>query len=238
MRTAKALIFFVVVLVFGFAAMAQQEPVEITSEPHHHLVLENKYVRAFAVSVAPKESSLVHRHGHDYLSVSLGDAQIINARAGAAPVAANFKDGDVRFSAAPVVHAVTDTGDAPFRNITIELLGTTTGQRACTESCSVPVPCESADKAACVSVVTLMSADQWSVTLVTLPPGARYAQHAHAGSFLLVPLTDGDLKTKTQDGAETAMQIKAGAITWNNPVVHTITNAGTKAARSVVVEFK
>src|SRR5437899_4628203 len=104
-----AVLGFAALAQLGFAAIAQQDPVEITSEPHHHLVLENKYVRAFAVSVAPKESSLVHRHGHDYLSVSLGDATIINARAGAAPVAANFKDGDVRFSAAPVVHAVTDT---------------------------------------------------------------------------------------------------------------------------------
>src|SRR5262245_57211512 len=196
LKASIAIAAVVVVLVLGLAAMAQQEPVEITSEPHHHLVLEDKYIRAFAVSVAPKETSLVHRHGHDYLSVSLGDAQIINARAGAAPAPANFKDGDVRFSAAPVVHAVTDTGDAPFRNITIELLGPTTGQHACTESCSVAVPCDSADKAACVSAVTLMSADQWSVTLITLPPGARYPQHAHASSYLRIPLTDADLKTK------------------------------------------
>jgi hypothetical protein len=231
----KALI--CVVLVFGFAATAQQNPVEITSEPHHHLVLENTYVRAFAVNVAPKETSLVHRHGHDYLSVSLGDAQIMNAKAGEAPVAANFKDGDVRFSAAPVVHAVTDTGDGPFRNITIELLGPTTGQHACTESCSIAVPCESADKAACTSVVKLMSADQWSVTLVTVPAGARYAQHAHAGSFLVVPLSDADVKTKSQDAPETDLHTKTGAITWNGPVVHTITNTGTKTSRVVVLEF-
>jgi hypothetical protein len=232
----KALIF--VVLLLGVAATAQQNPVEITAEPHYHLVHENSFVRAFAVNVAPKESSLVHHHGHDYLSVSLGDAQIINAKAGAAPVAAVFKDGDVRFSAAPVVHAVTNTGDGPFRNITIELLGPTTGQHACTESCSIPVPCDSADKAACPSVVKLMSADQWSVTLVTLPPGASYPQHTHSGNFLLVPLNDADLKAKNQDGPETAVHSKTGGITWNNPVVHTVTNAGTTAARSVVLEFK
>jgi hypothetical protein len=232
----KALIF--VVLVLGVAAAAQQNPVEITAEPHHHLVLENSFVRAFAVNVAPKESSLVHHHGHDYLSVSLGDAQIINAKAGAAPVAAVFKDGDVRFSAAPVVHAVTNTGDGPFRNITIELFGPTTGQHACAESCSISVPCDSADKAACPSVAKLMSGDQWSVTLVTLPPGARYPQHTHSGNFLLVPLNDADLKANNQDGPETAVHSKAGAITWNNPVVHTVTNAGTRTARSVALEFK
>src|SRR5262249_45343879 len=171
------------------------------------------------------------------LSVSLGDAQIINARAGAAPAQANFKDGDVRFSAAPVVHAVTDTGDAPFRNITIELLGPTTGQHACTESCSVPVPCESAVKSACLSVVSVMSGDQWSVKLVTMPPRSFYPQHAH-GSYLRIPPTDADLKIKPENGAETANQAKTGVITWNNPVVHATTNAGTKPARFVQVEFK
>jgi hypothetical protein len=34
----------------------QQQPVEITSEPSHHLVLENQYVRVFDVTVAPKTS--------------------------------------------------------------------------------------------------------------------------------------------------------------------------------------
>jgi hypothetical protein len=232
----KALI--CVALVLGFAATAQQNPVEITSEPHHHLVLENTYVRAFAVNVAPKESSLVHRHGHDYLSVSLGDAQIINAKVGAAPVAANFKDGDVRFSITPLAHAITNTGDGPFRNITIEILAPTTGQHACTESCAVAVPCDSADKTKCVSVVKLMSADQWTVTMVTAPAGSVYPQHSHAGSFLLVPLTDADLKTKGQSGPESALHTQAGVIAWNAPVVHTVTNTGTKTAKSVVVEFK
>jgi quercetin dioxygenase-like cupin family protein len=227
-----------VVVVLGILVAAQQSPVEITSEPSHHQVLENSFVRAFAVNVAPGQSSLVHRHGHDYLSVSLGDAQIINAKVGAAPANASFKDGDVRFSAAPVVHAVTNTGTGPFRNITIELLGTTSGQHACTESCAVTVPCDAADKAACPSGTKVMSADQWTVTTVTLPAGARYGQHAHAGSFLLIPLTDGDLKGKGLDGPETAVHWKTGEISWGNgPVTHTVSNVGKTTARAVIVEF-
>ena len=78
-----------------------QAPVEITSETSHHQVLDNMFVRVFAVSVDPGKSSLMHRHGHDYLSVSIGDATITNTKEGAQPVTVNFKDGDVRFTAAP-----------------------------------------------------------------------------------------------------------------------------------------
>src|SRR3954447_1275856 len=91
-----------------------QAPVEIISEPSHHLVLENMFVRVFAVSVDPGKSTLMHRHGHDYLSVALGDSQIMNTKEGAQPVPVAFKDGDVRFSAAGLVHAVSDSGSTPF----------------------------------------------------------------------------------------------------------------------------
>ena len=78
-------------------AMAQQnqQPVEITSEPSHHLVLDNLFVRAFAVNIPPKASTLMHRHGHDYLSVALGDSEIENVKQGAQPATAKFKDGQV-----------------------------------------------------------------------------------------------------------------------------------------------
>jgi quercetin dioxygenase-like cupin family protein len=215
-----------------------QAPVEITSEPSHHKVVDNLFVRAFAVSVDPGQSTLMHRHGHDYLSVSVGDAQVMNTKEGAQPVAVAFKDGDVRFTPAGLVHAVANSGSKPFRNATIELLAPTTNQKACTESCAIPVPCDSADKAACVSVVKLFTSDQWSVTLVTLPPGAKYPQHTHLANFLNVRLSDADVTMKNQDQPETVVHSKTGEITWNNPVVHTITNTGKTTAKTVVLEFR
>jgi len=232
--------FSILILFFVLPLLSQQAqaPVEITSEPSHHLAIANLFVRVFQVWVEPGKSSLVHRHTHDYLSVSVGDAQIINAKEGAQPVPASFKDGDVRFTKAPLVHAVTNAGSTPFRNATIELLGPTTNQKPCTESCSIPVPCDSADKAACASVVKVMAADQWSVTQITLPPGAKYAQHTHLANFLVVPLTDADLTMQDQDQPAVVRHSKAGVVTWNNPVVHTITNTGKTTAKSVVLEFR
>jgi quercetin dioxygenase-like cupin family protein len=231
---------FLPIIVFAFAALAQQAqaPVEITAEPHHHPALENMFVRVFAVTVNPGDSTLMHRHGRDYLSVAVGDAQITNAKEGAQPVPVTFKDGDTRFTPAGLVHAITNTGSKPFNNSTIELLGPTTNQKACTESCSIPVPCDSADKSACVTVTKLITADQWSVTLINVPPGAKYPQHTHLANFLVVPLNDADLTRKNQDQPEVTSHSTANHVTWNNPVVHTITNTGKTSARSVVLEFR
>ncbi|MGZ4896751.1 MAG: hypothetical protein ACXVJ0_09805, partial [Candidatus Angelobacter sp.] len=72
----------------------QQQPVEITSEPSHHLVFQNEYVRVFDVTVAPKATTLVHKHNHDYLFVTLGDSDVVSVRPGEKPVALQLKDGE------------------------------------------------------------------------------------------------------------------------------------------------
>jgi quercetin dioxygenase-like cupin family protein len=237
MRKLSFMTLFAVLALTAWTQQAQA-PVEITSEPSHHLVLENMFVRVFAVSVDPGKSSLMHRHAHDYLSVSLGDTQIMNTKQGTQPVAASFKDGDVRFTPAGLIHAVTNSGSNPFRNRTIELLQPTTNQKACTESCEIPVPCDSADKTKCVTVTKLITADQWSVTQVISPPGAKYPQHTHLANFLTIPLTDADITRKNQDQPETVVHSKTGELTWNNPVVHTLTNSGTTTAKTIVLEFR
>ena len=83
-----------------------------------------------------------------------------------------------------------------------------------------------------------MSADQWSVTRVTIPAGATYPSHTHLANFLVIPVTDTDLKVKNQNGPETEVKQKVGEVRWNNPMVHTITNAGSAPAKVIVLEFR
>jgi quercetin dioxygenase-like cupin family protein len=218
------------------SAWPQQGPVEVAAEPGHHLVLDNLFVRAFSVTVNPKSTTLMHRHGHNYLAVVLGDSEIENIREGAQPVTAKLKDGDVVYSPAGVVHAVRDSSSRPFRNITIELKQPTTNQKACTGACAIPVNCEK--HAPCASVVKVMTADQWSVTRVTIPAGGFYPRHTHLANFLVIPLTDGDLKVQVQDLPETTGHDEAGKVAWHNPVIHTITNTGSKPAQAIILEFR
>ena len=69
----RALLFF---LLIPFLAAQTTTEVEITSEPSHHPVLENEYIRVFKVEVARHASTLMHRHRHDYVFVTLGDAHV------------------------------------------------------------------------------------------------------------------------------------------------------------------
>jgi quercetin dioxygenase-like cupin family protein len=237
MRKLSIVTLFAILALTAWTQQAQA-PVEITSEPSHHLVFENMFVRVFAVSVDPGQSTLMHHHGHDYLGITLGDSQITNTKQGAEPAQVSIKDGDVKFTPAGLVHAITNTASAPFHNRTIEFLQPTSNQKACTESCEIPVPCDSADKTKCVTVTKLITSDQWSVTQVTSPPGAKYPQHTHLANFLTIPLTDADITRKNQDQPEGTAHSKTGEVTWNNPVVHTVTNSGASTAKTLVLEFR
>src|SRR4051812_8584345 len=86
-----------VLILAAIAAAQQPAEVRIDQEPHHHLVLENEYVRVFKVEVAPHEATVVHRHTRDYVVVTIGDAEVTNAVVGKEPKRWEFKDGDVTF---------------------------------------------------------------------------------------------------------------------------------------------
>src|SRR5579884_337968 len=228
----------VALAVLALTAMAQQAqaPVAITAEPHHHLVVDNKYVRAFAFSVNPGDTTLMHKHEHDYLGIFIGDSTGTNTKEGGQPTPATFKDGDVKFAAAGVVHAVAGTGSAPVRNATIELLQPTTNPKACTESCAVSIPCDSADKSKCATGNKAFSSDQWTVTIFTLPVGSKYAEHTHAGPYLTVELTDSDV-TMNVKGKSSKAHSKAGDIKWHEPETHSVTNTGKTPAKVAVLKF-
>jgi len=104
-------------------SVVAQTVVPITSEPDHHLVISNEYVRVFKVEVPPKADTLYHQHDYDYLYVAIGDADVTITRLHEKPVEVKLKDGDVEFSKAPFAHKATNNSDQPFRNVTIEILG-------------------------------------------------------------------------------------------------------------------
>jgi len=216
----------------------QQQTVEITSEPSHHLVLENEYVRVFNVIVAPRSSTLIHRHNHDYLFVTLGDSDLMNARVGEKPTPLQLKDGDVRFTPGNFAHAAINNSDRPFHNTTIELLGPSTKVKNCTESCEIPVPC-TAEKVSCPSIFPLMSSDQWTVLLIKIPPGSRLESHTRSAPHLFVPVSELDL---TQELGSSGRHVKRapGDVSWipGGGVAHALVNNSAQVAQFVSVEFK
>jgi quercetin dioxygenase-like cupin family protein len=95
---------------------------DMPGEPHHHLKIENEYVRVYYVEVPPHENTQLHQHDHDYLFVTLGDSDVINAVRDKPEVHLVLKDGETHFTRGGFAHVARNLSDAPFRNVTIELL--------------------------------------------------------------------------------------------------------------------
>jgi hypothetical protein len=116
-------ILLAVLLLFAFSLSAQGPvAVPIPQEPHHHLVLENEYVRVFRVTVPPHEATLLHQHDVPYLYVALGPADVINAVQGKPEARLVMADGQLGYSPGHFAHIARNDSDSPFNNVTIELL--------------------------------------------------------------------------------------------------------------------
>ncbi|HKW32117.1 MAG TPA: hypothetical protein VJN92_03865 [Candidatus Acidoferrum sp.] len=115
-------------LLFTFSVSAQApEPVPLArgntpGEPHHHLKIENEYVRVYYVEVPPHENTQLHQHDHDYIYVSLGPSDVVNAIQNKPEIHLQLKDGETHFTRGGFAHVARNLADTPFRNVTIELL--------------------------------------------------------------------------------------------------------------------
>jgi hypothetical protein len=96
--------------------------VAVKDEPHHHLVLENSYVRVFRVSIPANDATLLHQHDLPYAFVALGPADFTNAVAGKPEVEAKLADGQLGYSRGGFAHIARTDHGIPFNNVTIELL--------------------------------------------------------------------------------------------------------------------
>src|ERR1035438_10267068 len=109
--------------------------VEIPADATHQLKIENEYFRAYYVTIAPQQSTLMHHHGYDYVAVALGHTVIDSTAPDGAVKHIVLEDGDVRYTPAGLIHAVTDMAATPFHNATIELLQNH-GHPVCVNNCA------------------------------------------------------------------------------------------------------
>jgi len=219
------------------AGLAAEAPaVEITAEPAHHQALENEHVRVFQVEVAPHASTLVHRHGHDYLFVTLGPSHIVNEVQGKSPVELELADGETRFTPGDFAHAAKNLADQPFRNVTIELMQDEKLRQA---PSPWPPEAEGNREFPGVRIKVLFVHDGARVSEVELQPGATIPSHHHDGPHLLVAVSDLELRSDVDGMGPMPGTFKSGDVKWlPGAYTHTLTNTGKSPARMVTVEFK
>lgn len=99
--------------------------IAVADEPHHHLVIENDWVRAYAVEIGPGQKTLCHAHSLPFLLYVAGAAQIVSAPKNGEARKVRYPDGFCEFSPAGVQHVVENLGETPFRNLVFEVLPAT-----------------------------------------------------------------------------------------------------------------
>jgi quercetin dioxygenase-like cupin family protein len=223
---------------FTLTAQSVSE-VEITAEPHHHLALENSYIRAYKVEVAPHEATLMHRHRHDYIFVTLGASEVSNEAEGKPPVTLKLQDGETRFTPGDFAHIARNLAATPFRNVTIEFMQDAAVRKS-------PPPAWDEERGLHVlnggTQDIMFVKDGVRVSEIDLQPGGVLPRHRHDGPHLAVAVTDLDLRSDNDKdkagGGSQPVQIKAGDILWvPGGFTHTVTSVGKSQAKWVTLEF-
>ena len=209
--------------------------VEITAEPSHHLKIENPYIRAFYVDVAPGQSTKMHHHGYDYLAVILGHSEIESITPDGTVKHSVLEDGAVGYTPAGLTHVATDLAATPFRNATIELLQNQ-GHPVCVKNC------ENDPRAKDWPPLTAESkligyGDTFRISQATIKP-KQTVPTDEPFPHLVVLLTD--MNAHTGQGKEgTDFNMKADEMIFHGGHPdHGLTNTGGEDIRMIVVEFK
>ena len=207
--------------------------VPVTREPHHRLILENQYTRVFELTVAPQESTLMHRHDNDYVAVIVAPSEIQNAVEGKPVTTGRAGLGEVRFVSAPVTHRLTNTGDKPYRNIIVEILSRKSPQANQSQ----------AERGLDVGHggMSDIVVDNGEVRVqeVQIAPGGMLHKHTHKFPFLVVAIGDLDLHNMPQGKPATTVHQKAGEVKWIGAgSTHEMMNTGKQQAHFVEVEFR
>ncbi len=209
--------------------------VDVAAEPHHHLVLQNAYMRAFRVEVPAHEPTLPHHHSTDYVSVSLADAAVENDVEGKPPVTTKSLAGDARLVNGGFTHQVKNLADTPFRNMTVEILRTPPSS-APAEASSHPQPAKIAE-----GVVKTAKGESAAVRVseTVINAGVTVPEHSHSVPHLLIAISNLNLQSNTAGKPPQAVRVAAGDVAWFDAgIKHSVTNISQEPARYVTVEFK
>jgi quercetin dioxygenase-like cupin family protein len=242
MNSCRLSLVFVIVIASSLSLSAQTaapHEVDIAAEPHHHLVLENPYVRVFHLELPPHGATLQHRHAHDYISVTLGISQGENDVAGKPPAVLTLQDGETRFVPGGFTHFGKNLSDRPFQTVIVELLQDEKARHSPPPKWGV-----NGDEERGLHILNggtrdiLFVKDGVRVSDLELQPGGVVPKHHHAGPHLVVAVTDLDLRSDIEGKAPAQIQLKAGDVAWaKGGATHALTNVGTKNAKLITVEF-
>ncbi len=226
--TALLLLLFAAI---PFSAADKEVAVPLSQEPHHHVILQNQETRVWELALAPHQSTLMHRHDHDYLAVILTPSEIQNVIEGKQPTTGHAGVGEVRFTTAPTAHRIVNMADGPHRSLVVEILNKKAGQHGEGE--------RGLDIGHGGLSDIVVDNSEVRVQEVQIAPGGMLHKHTHKYPFLVVALSDLDLHNMPQGKPAATVHRKAGEVIWaSSGTTHEVMNVGKQEAHFIEIEFK
>ncbi len=214
------------VLLFWLTATgaAQEAPVPVEQEPHHHVVLKNNDVLVMHVVLPAGETTLYHTHSRDRVSVALTSTMLAQQELGkpeGKPGMTHPGDISAITSNGPYTHRLRNLGPATFEVVDVEFF-----HRPDNPSTTAAAPVAAENPSA--------RAYKW-----VLAPGATTPMHTHERPYLILAVTPMQLKMSAPDGRTMTHAINAGDFHWiDAKVTHTLANAGSTEGEIVEIELK
>jgi hypothetical protein len=109
-----------------FPALNGFAQIQVSQEPRHHNVFENKWVRVLDVHIPPHDTSLMHKHSTPSVFMVLSKTKT-GSQVLVEPGKPSFADGNIwfeRFADTPRIHRVWNEDTVEFHVIDMELLHT------------------------------------------------------------------------------------------------------------------
>jgi hypothetical protein len=189
-------------------------------EPHHHLALQNEYVKVFKVEVSPGDSIVLHRHDQDTVAIAIGEQLVTVGIPGKPDVHQKNADAQVRLQRGGYMHSTRVDGDTPYHTVAVELLHPQTGfHNVCAEILpGQPLNCpDTAAKAsAAYKSQPLIESSETTVQLVHVLPHQSMNHPgftaAYDGPRLVVVLDPLTISIKTSQELE--KELKSGDFRW------------------------
>ena len=215
-----------------------QKAVELAEESHYHLLTENDFARVFLVEIPGMSATQLHRHEHDYLSISLADSTVYSTRAGEAPVMVSRNQGAVQLAFGNFAHSTRNDSQRTFRSIEVEIMrpsdtATTLNLTQTAAYTEIPLPVDPT-----TSYSVSLDRDTFTATEMQLLPGSELPLSASPHEVLLVALSDLQMTDQHPDGPR-AIELRAGEVMWlPGEPGRKLRNTARQKALFVVLQFR
>ena len=225
-----------VLLLCSLLAAQTLSSVRIADEPHHTLLLENAYVRVFAVELPRLQSTLPIQHDSNYIVVYRAESSVSRTAGGSMPIRYEHYDGEIRQFYAGEIVSEHNEGATIYRNITVEMperKGGTYGYNWWSQTWSYPP--DTVPPPLLSDTSSTQSVDMGGVVarrFQIMPSDVRATGTKHRPT-LLIALTDLELS-----GDGEVIVKKQGKAEWfKSGMPPNLKNTGSSPCRFALLEF-